>query len=308
METESLRWFQLVADGMTVTEVSDIFMVSQPGVSRALARLETEVGAPLLRRSGRVLRLTQAGQAFKRHLDPVMAGLDDAQAAVSQLVDPDTGVVSLLHPLSLGTWLVPRAIRAFRRDHPRVRFTLQGTPPGEPGVASTVLLSRGVDFELTTARVRGPEVRWRRLLRDPLCLAVPLDHRLAGASSAELTDVAQEQFVVRRPPSGMRDDLFRLAALAGFEPEVAFEVDDLPTVRGFVGAGLGISVIPAMGLVAPTTFAALSLVPLRDPQAHRDIGIAWVGEGGRLAAAEAFRRFLLSAPAWDGPPAGPPAP
>ena len=52
MNTDDLRWFQLVADGVTVTEVSEIFGVSQPSVSRALARLESEVGAPLLERQG----------------------------------------------------------------------------------------------------------------------------------------------------------------------------------------------------------------------------------------------------------------
>src|SRR5258707_13969681 len=61
VETEVLRWFQQVADGVTVTEVSDLEAVTQSGVSRALARLEAEVGTPLLRRSGRTLRLTQAG-------------------------------------------------------------------------------------------------------------------------------------------------------------------------------------------------------------------------------------------------------
>ena len=61
METEVLRWFQQVADGATVTEVADLWMVSQPKVSRDLMALQREVGAPLLVKSGRVLRLTHAG-------------------------------------------------------------------------------------------------------------------------------------------------------------------------------------------------------------------------------------------------------
>src|SRR5437764_6328969 len=67
MDVTSLRWFQQVADGVTVTEVSDLEQVSQSGVSRALARLESELGVALFRRSGRVLRMTQAGATFKRH-------------------------------------------------------------------------------------------------------------------------------------------------------------------------------------------------------------------------------------------------
>ena len=78
MDTEAMRWFQLVADGLTVTDVAAIHSVSQPHVSRALARLEAEVGTALLRRSGRVLRLTHAGMAFKAHVDRVVHELDDA--------------------------------------------------------------------------------------------------------------------------------------------------------------------------------------------------------------------------------------
>src|SRR6266851_8311888 len=121
METDSLRWFQQVADGVTVTEVSDLAAVTQPGVSRALARLEAEVGTPLLRRSGRILRMTHAGVVFKRHVDALLHQLDDGIAAVSQLIEPDTGTVALAFQQPLGTWLVPDFVRGFRAAHPGVR-------------------------------------------------------------------------------------------------------------------------------------------------------------------------------------------
>lgn len=125
MDMDTLRWFQQVADGATVTEVADVCMVSQPGVSRALARLEEEVGTPLLRKSGRVLRPTLAGSTFKRHIDLFMHGLDDGLAAVSQLVAPETGTVTVAFQTSLGTWLVPDLIKRFRSDYPEVRFRLE---------------------------------------------------------------------------------------------------------------------------------------------------------------------------------------
>src|ERR1700683_1919496 len=124
MDTDALRWLQQVADGTTVTEVSDLEPVTQSGVSRALARLEDEIGTPLLRRSGRRLRMTQAGAGFKRHVDAVLHHLDDGIAAVSQLLDPDTGTVALAFQQSLGTWLVPDMARSFRTSHPLVGFQL----------------------------------------------------------------------------------------------------------------------------------------------------------------------------------------
>ena len=91
MDTDVLRFFQQVADGATVTEVAELYQVSQPGVSRGLKRLEEEVGTPLLMRSGRLLRPTHAGSVFKRHVDAVLHALDDGLAAAEELIDPESG-------------------------------------------------------------------------------------------------------------------------------------------------------------------------------------------------------------------------
>ena len=130
MDTDALRWFQQVADGVTVTEVSELEGVSQPGVSRALGRLEAEVGTPLLRRSGRTLRMTHAGSAFKRHVDSLLHQLDDGLAAVSQIIEPETGTVSLAFQVSLGSWLVPDLLsRSGTNQEPSETWKARATVP-----------------------------------------------------------------------------------------------------------------------------------------------------------------------------------
>ena len=131
-------------------------------------------------------------------------------------------------------------------------------------------------------------------------LAVATDHPLAGRRDVSLTEVAGEPFVMRRAPSGMRTQTLELCQAAGFDPEVAFEADDLPTVRGLVAAGLGVAVVPAMGLPAPTTFARTRLLPLTDPGAQREVGVAWVEGRPLLPSAESFRRFVLTGDATAG--------
>src|SRR6202023_4057503 len=120
-----LRWFKLVAEGVTVTEVREVEMVTQPGVSRALARLEAQVGTPLLERSGRRLRLTRRGEVFKPHVDRLLDELRGGLDAVAQFVSPETGSVAVAFPQSLGSWLVPDLLGSFRAAHPRggVRLT-----------------------------------------------------------------------------------------------------------------------------------------------------------------------------------------
>src|ERR1700761_5685439 len=110
MDTDVLRWFQLVAEGVTVTEVSELEMVTQSGVSRALSRLETEVGTPLLERSGRTLKPTRTGEVFKPHVDRLLAELRGGLDAVAQFVSPETGTVAVAFQQSLGFLLGGRPL------------------------------------------------------------------------------------------------------------------------------------------------------------------------------------------------------
>src|ERR1039457_465298 len=169
METDSLRWFQQVADGTTVTEVSELESVTQSGVSRALARLEAEIGTPLLQRSGRILRMTHAGAGFTRHVDAMLHQLDDGIAAVNQLIEPDTGTVALAFQHSLGTWLVPDLVRSFRTGHPYVRFQLTQV---RDELHFAALDDGNAALEIGTRRYQDPATATRPLAREPLRLAL----------------------------------------------------------------------------------------------------------------------------------------
>lgn len=290
MDATQLRWFQQVADGVTLTEVSDLEQVSQSGVSRALARLETEVGTPLLRRSGRTLRLTRAGATFKRHVDSALHHLDDGLAALSELTSPDSGTVSLAFQPSLGSWLVPELVASFRGRYPQVRFDLH---PADERAGPT--LSRGTaDLEITSVPSTSDTVRWRPLLAEPLVLAVPPAHPLAGADSVRLAAAADEPFVMPRGGFALRSTVERLCRDAGFTPRIAFEGDDLATVTGFVAAGLGVAVVPhgrRDGIGADA--ASVRRLAITDVPAAREIGLAWSTERRLLPAAANFRRHVV---------------
>ncbi|NAZ80783.1 LysR family transcriptional regulator [Kineococcus sp. R8] len=291
MDTTVLRWFQQVADGTSVTDVSALERVSQSGVSRALARLEDEVGTPLLRRSGRSLRMTRAGAAFKHHVDVVLHALDDGLAAVDQVLDPETGTVTLSFQPSLGSWLVPELLATFQVGHPQVRFDLR---PLRDEVVGAVRADGDVDLELTTVRPAAGALRWQRLLRQPLHLAVGRDHALAGRRSVAFSEAAALPFVVLPATSELRGRFDDLCAAAGFRPVVAHECGDLPTVRGFVAAGLGVAVVPvAVAGTAVPAEAGVRTVAISDPAATREIGLAWSPQRRLLPAAERFRTHVL---------------
>ena len=295
METEVLRWFAQVADGLTVTEVADIDRVSQPGVSRALARLDREMGTPLLQRSGRLLRPTRAGSVFKRHVDAMLHSLDDGYAAINELVDPETGTVTLTFQLSLGTWLVPGLISRFRETHPRVQF---GLSESEDVLGSSLLSAGRTDLEFTASRPTDPELHWQPLFSQPLVLAVPRVTTSPVTSEVSLSDAADADFVMLRPSPGHCAPSPTSCALPpGSTPSVAFECDDLAVVRGFRGrrAGRGRRTRHRRARRPGAACTASSSIRLTDDGAHRDVGVAWSESRRLLPSAELFKEFVLGA-------------
>ena len=324
MDTDVLRWFKLVAEGVTVTEVSEAEMVTQSGVSRALARLEAQVGTPLLERSGRTLRLTRTGEVFKPHVDRLLGELRGGLDAVAQFVSPDTGTVTVAFQQSLGSWLVPDLLGSFRAAHPAVGFRLTQVRDELHGLP---LDAGTADLEIGTRRFRTGEeatrpgdlaVRTRRIGNEPLRLALPAGHALAAPHLAasrpredgrpgdgnppadgnrpgiSLAEVAAEPFVGLRPTSALRKLGDDLCAAAGFRPVIVFEGDDLSNVRGLVAAGLGVAIVPAPRAGSPVAGPGPVLYrPILDDGADRDIFLTWPADKALLPAVDLFRRHVI---------------
>jgi LysR family transcriptional regulator, transcription activator of glutamate synthase operon len=302
MDADVLRWFQRVADGMTVTEVSELGGVTQSGVSRALARLEAEMGTPLLRRSGRTLKLTRAGEVFKPHVDSTLRRLDDGIAAVGQFVSPETGTVALAFQQSLGTWLVPDLVRSFRARHPDVQFRLTQVRdelhglPLDGGIAGLEIGTRRFRTSPDVMRPGDLPVLTEQIGTEPLRLAVPREHRLSGRHRIHLKAVAKEPFIALRSTSALWKLVYDLCRQAGFRPAVVFEGDDLTNLRGLVAAGLGVAVVPAPRAASPEAAAdgPVRYLDIADPGAMRAIYLTWSAERPLLPAAELFRAHVVS--------------
>ncbi|MEU6097096.1 LysR family transcriptional regulator [Streptomyces sp. NPDC047079] len=304
MDLQVLRSFQAVAEGATVTDAAAEARVTQPALSRALNRLEDEVGAELLQRVGRVLRLTPAGRVFKEYVDAVLDSYDRGCRAVAEVVDPEGGVISLAFLHTLGTWLVPRLVTGFREASPQVRFELHQAD--EKGLTQR-LLDSTADVIITSRDPGHPLIRWRRLLVESLWLAVPLRHRLAQRQRIRLAEAAAEQFIMLKPGYGLRSVTETLCRQAGFSPLVGFEGEEVETLRGLVAAGLGVSLIPlsreAAGAQETNPDLPIRYLEVTDVHSARDIGIAWLAARTLPPAPQRFVDHALSVTA-DANPAG----
>lgn len=257
-----------------VTRAAEVLGMPQPTLSRAIARLQEETGLTLVERTGRGVRLTRTGRLLLPHVERALA---DLARGVGELTDADRGRVGLTFLPTLGVEVVPALLRDFRRAHPQVRFTLVQEPWAD---SLRRLAEGGADLALTSPLPADPRLASTVLHTQALRLVVPEHHRLAGTGrEIALAEVAGEEFVLLKPGRGVRHLTDLITDRAALTPKVAFEADDIATARGLVGAGLGVSVLPARprGPLAGTVELALA-----DPDAVRPIGVVHPvrGSGG----------------------------
>ncbi|MGI5164847.1 LysR family transcriptional regulator [Spirillospora sp. CA-253888] len=292
MDLQTVRWFLAVADLGHVTNAAAELRISQPGLSRAVARLEADLGHPLFDRVGRRVVLSPYGAVFAEHARRLVAEEEAARRALAQAADPERGEVSLAFLHTQGPSFVPDLIRRFRAGRPGVTFRLIQDRAGP--IAAAVAEGRA-DLGITSPRPDGPDFGWRPLITERLCLVVPQGHRLARRRRARLAEVGDEPFVAFRPDTGLRPIFERLCERAGIRPRIAFEGEEPMTVRGLVAAGLGVAVVspPPPG---EEESHGVRHIALAEPDAVRDIGLTWSEVRTRPPVAEAFRAFVLTAP------------
>src|SRR5438132_10322651 len=193
MELRHLRYFIAVAEAGSVTVAAARKRhTSQPSLSRQIRDLEDEIGAQLLTRGVRGIELTPAGRAFLEHARLVLSQVEAAAEAARRVAHPAKPCFAMGfltgHEL---TWM-PEALQILRHELPNVDVMIssQYSPLLADG------LSKGKIDAAFLRRERGmPELAYRVLVKEPLMVVLPSDHRLAALKSIGAKDLEGQIFV-----------------------------------------------------------------------------------------------------------------
>jgi DNA-binding transcriptional LysR family regulator len=248
MDTALLEVFLEVARRESFTAAAGSLGYTQSAISRQIAAVEASVGAPLFDRLPRGVRLTDEGRAFVPHATAVVGRLRAAVAEVRAVRTLGGGGLRLGAIPTADTALIPRAVAAFRRAYPAVTVThTEGLTRG------LVVDVREGDLDLAVIGTAYPEpafegVRLRKLMDDPLSVALPLGHRLADREQLSLADLEGENWIAGQPRS---QDTLIAGVLGGeFQPQIPYVVLEWSAKQGFVAAGLGVTLVPALAAAA----------------------------------------------------------
>src|SRR5271156_1054927 len=260
-----LRVLKEVAYRGSFSGAAEALSYTQSAVSQQIAALEAEAGMTLLERHTRGVSLTPAGQTLVGHAEGILARLGAAESALSAIAGLRSGRLRMASFPTAGATLMPLAIATFRSSYPDVELTLSEGEPEEivPRLGAGEL-DLALLFEFAGETPLKESMTRVELLEDPMYLAVPREHRLAGKKKLRLEDLHGEAWVQASRSSPCARHVVRCCHAAGFEPNVSFESDDYQTVQGLVAAGVGVALIPELALSVvreDVTIRALSPAP-----------------------------------------------
>jgi len=252
LDVRRLRVLREVASHGSFSAAAEALSYTQSAVSQQIAALEREAGSRLVERSARGVRLTDAGRALVSHADVILARLADAEDELQAIAGLRGGRLRVAAFPSACATLMPLAVRRFRQLHPGVELSLL---PAEPDEGLRLLRTGEADVALSIepafATPPADGVERVELLDDPMYIMLAAGHPLAERPRVRLSDLVDEQWLIGTTATCPDATIFlRACQTAGFEPRVAFHLDDYNAMQGFVAAGMGVSFIPDLALIA----------------------------------------------------------
>ena len=298
MDLRQLEHFVAVAQERHFTRAAAKLHIVQSGLSASIRALEEEMGAALFLRTTRRVNLTPAGTAFFGEAQRVLSAAAAARTVVAEVQGLKRGRLLVGAVQGLSPFIdLPRLLGTFRRQYPQVEIQLRFD---DTAALIAGVLDASLDIAFTQfVETPPPELAARMLACDPLVLACPGSHRLAGQRDLSLSAIADEAFIDLPAGHGTRQLVNQSFAAANLARRSEFEVNDLAMQLDMVAHGLGVALVPELVVqsrmhTAPQ--APISFATLAEPEPCWELAVVYGrhAETGRAgsAAAEACLSIL----------------
>jgi LysR family transcriptional regulator, hca operon transcriptional activator len=244
MELRHLRYFVAVAEAGSLTVAAARKLhTSQPSLSRQIRDLEEKVGAQLLTRRARGIELTPAGQAFLEHARSVLAQVEAAIEAARRVAHPDKPRFAMGFQIGHELTWMPEALRILRDELPNIDVMISSQY--SPQLANA-LLKGNLDAAFLRREQGMPQLAFRPLVKEPLMVVLPSDHRLAARRAISPADLVAETFVAvsdRAPVLRAVIDDYLKRSRINITP--GHEVDNVVMGVSLIASTGGVALLPA---------------------------------------------------------------
>jgi DNA-binding transcriptional LysR family regulator len=261
LELRHLRYFAAVARELSFSRAAEQLHIAQPPLSRQIRSLEDELGAELLDRASRPLRLTPAGRFFQIQAQQVLDRMGEIKEATARIAGGGRTWYGMGFVPSTLYGALPEVIRRFRQAQPTVDLSLFEMTTIEQVEA---LKSGRIDIGFGRLRIEDDAIVGELVRDEPVVAALQADHRLLRHKSVTLSKLASEPLILypAKPRPSYADQVLELFGSRGLKPTIALETNEVQTAIGLVVAGVGYALVPRSVQALDRT--GVAYVPLAD--------------------------------------------
>lgn len=293
MDSEALQTFVTIHRAGGFSLAAEKLNRSQPAISRRIALLEDEIGAPLFERMAGGVALSDAGRVLLPHAERVLAALKDTADALSALRAGDGGVISLAVVGTLAGTALTGALKRFAKQCPQVEISLRTAVSTE---VSDLVRSGEATIGLRYYEEPSPDLVGVTLKPERLVIASAPTHRLAGKKLRALRDLKDEKWLAFPDPMTRRDPSAGNVFAQFLTRDVAqiqwMPVDSLTAQKRLVEAGFGIALLPESSITEERKAKALAVISVGDLKAANPVTLITRKDGYLSAASKALLEIL----------------
>ncbi len=285
-----LNVFLVVMEEKSFTRAAEKLGRTQPAITQAIQRLETEFGETLIDRSGRELALTDAGRVVFEAARRQENLQRELITQLDELRNKAAGRLVIGANESMILYLLPHLIQ-YRRAYPKVKLVVQRSRSSE---VPELLLAGDVDFGVVSYITGDERFHSQVLYVDHLACVMAPDHRLAHKEMLFIKDLEAETFVAHNVASPYRDAVMKAFQLQKTHLNMDIEMPTVESIRRMVQSGLGVAFLPRVCVDQDLRTGILKEIPVKELQLERKIYLLSVDKRPLSHAAEAFQELMRS--------------
>lgn len=284
MDIHGLKVLITVAEEKSFSRAAKLLYRSQPAVSQAIRRLESELGEKLFDRSSRDGTLTPAGEVLLEYAKQIMNLRQTARTALRELSELHHGKVSISANEHTVFYLLP-VIDEFSCRHPLIKVEVKR------GVASRIpkeIMAREVELGVISFKPKDKSVRSLPVSTDELVLIVSPKHQLANRKTVTVNDLGVESFIAHNAPSPYRDQVIKKFQKHKVTLNISVEMPSLEAIKRLVELGMGVALVPKLTAENEIRNGSLVGLSVREMKLTRQLHIVHRRNGVLSHAAKVF--------------------
>lgn len=247
MDFNQVRYFLALADSLNFTRAAEHCYVSQPALTQAIKRLETELGGELIHRDGRYTELTELGKSLRSHFEQIDRTRHIVRKTAKAVITGEISELNIGIMCTIGPRIISGLLDTFYMDHPKVSIVLHDVTTES---IEDLLLSGVIDgaFYASHQDRLHPKLKYIELFKENMVITFHTGHRFSKLNEVDFLEIGKENYVDRLHCE-FRDEFFNLLNENNLDIKVVFRCQREDWIQNLVCDGVGVSIIPQYSLL-----------------------------------------------------------